>query len=224
MGGGKGGSTTSKVEIPKWLEDAAQENLARGRHVAGMGYTPYYGPDVAAQTPLQVAANQSISGAAGAFGLPGGGLSMGTEGMPTQQTFANGMQGYSSGGLYDQAVQELRMRQPGQYNAITDMFINPYTGAAPNLSFGPEVAPLPPMASNLLGFGNMNNGRGESPGRAGGMAAGGAATSAGGGYTGLRDMIDGGGPGKSGSTFSGGGRLSGIANAAGISPRGSKKK
>ena len=27
-GGGKGGSTTSEVKIPKWLEDAARSNLA----------------------------------------------------------------------------------------------------------------------------------------------------------------------------------------------------
>lgn len=36
-------------------------------------------------------------------------------------------------------------------------------------------------------------------------------------YTGLRDMLDGGGPGKSGSTFSGG-PFSGAANAMGIKP------
>lgn len=171
MSGGKGGSTTSKVEIPAWLESAAMENLARGRHVAQLGYAPYYGPDVAAMTPLQISANQGLASAAGAFGLPGGGLSMGTEGMPTQQTFAGGVQGYSSGGLYDQAVQELQMRRPGQYSAMTDMFINPYTGAAPKLSFAPEIAPLPPMASNQLGYGNMNNGRGEGAGRAGEMSS-----------------------------------------------------
>lgn len=44
-----------------------------------------------------------------------------------------------------------------------------------------------------------------------------------GGYTGLRDMVDGGGPGRSGSTFSGGGLVSGALNAAGVSPVGSSK-
>lgn len=42
----------------------------------------------------------------------------------------------------------------------------------------------------------------------------------GGGYTGARDMINGGGPGASGATFSGGGMVSTIANGAGISPFG----
>jgi hypothetical protein len=41
------------------------------------------------------------------------------------------------------------------------------------------------------------------------------------GYTSVKDMFDGGGPGASGSTFSGGGVLSAAANAAGIKPIGS---
>ena len=42
----------------------------------------------------------------------------------------------------------------------------------------------------------------------------------GGGYTGLRDMFDGGGPGRSGAAFSGGGALSRAGNAMGIAPAG----
>ena len=42
----------------------------------------------------------------------------------------------------------------------------------------------------------------------------------GGGYTGLKDMFDGGGAGRSGAAFSGGGALSRGANAAGIAPVG----
>ena len=41
-----------------------------------------------------------------------------------------------------------------------------------------------------------------------------------GGYTGFKDMFDGGGPGKSGPTFSGGGALSSAGNALGIAPAG----
>ena len=221
MSGGKGGRETTEVKIPEWLEAAAKENLARGQGVANIGYTPYYGPDVAAMTPLQIASNQGLSSAAGAFGLGGGGLSMGTEGMPTPQTFAGGVQGYSSGGLYDQALAELEARRPGQYNAITGMFVDPITGAAP-LSFGPSVQPMAPMAAAPLTYPTQGGGRDRDG--MGGMSAGaGAAASGGmGGYTGLRDMFDGGGPNKQGDTFSGGGRISGIANAAGVSPRGSR--
>ena len=42
----------------------------------------------------------------------------------------------------------------------------------------------------------------------------------GGGYTGLRDMFDGGGPGRSGAAFSGGGALSRASNAMGVAPVG----
>jgi hypothetical protein len=218
-GGGKGGRETTEVKIPEWLEAAAKENLARGQGVANIGYTPYYGPDVAAMTPLQIASNQGLSSAAGAFGLGGGGLSMGTEGMPAPQTFAGGVQGYSSGGLYDEALRELETRRPGQYNAITGMFVDPITGAAP-LSFGPSVQPMAPMAAAPLTYPTQGGGRDRDG--MGGMSSGAGTGSSGGmgGYTGLRDMFDGGGPGKPGKTFEGGGRVSGIANAAGISPRG----
>jgi hypothetical protein len=134
MSGGKGGKSTTEVKIPAWLEAAGKEALGRGQAAANIGYTPYYGPDVAAMTPMQMAAGQGISSAAGAFGLPGGGMT-GMEGMPAPQTFAGGVQGYSSGGLYDQSLAELKRRAPGQYDAIRGMFINPRTGAQP-LSFG----------------------------------------------------------------------------------------
>ena len=133
-----GGSKTTEVKIPEWLEAAARENLARGQAVANIGYTPYYGPDVAAMTPMQMAAMQGTSSAAGAFGLPGGGMT-GMEGMPKPQTFAGGVQGYSSGSLYDEAIAELQRRRPGQYDAITGMFIDPMTGAPPINTFAPPA-------------------------------------------------------------------------------------
>ena len=166
-GGGKGGKSTTEVKIPEWLEAAARSNIGRAENVAALGPMPYYGPDVAAMTPMQTAAGQGINTAAGAFGLGTTDLSMG---MPAPQTFAGGVQGYSSGGLYDQSLAELQRRAPGQYDAITGMFINPQTGAAP-LSFGssvptfmpsmptipaPAVKPNPNMG-DVGGFGNMSN-------------------------------------------------------------------
>ena len=139
-GGGKGGQSTTEVKIPEWLETAARSNIGRAEDVARIGYTPYYGPDVAAMTPMQTAAGQGINTAANAFGLGSGELSMG---MPAPQTFAGGVQGYSSGGLYDEALAELQRRAPGQYDAITGMFINPQTSAGP-LSFGSSVPTFMP--------------------------------------------------------------------------------
>lgn len=211
--GGKGGKSTTEVKIPEWLETAARGNIARAENVAGLGYTPYYGPDVAAMTPMQTAAGQGINTAAGAFGLGTTDLSMG---MPAPQTFAGGVQGYSSGGLYDQSLAELQRRAPGQYNAITGMFINPQTGAAP-LSFGSSVPTFMPSMPTIPAPAPVvdRGGSDRAP-----LAFGGGGSSAGraaGGFTSVRDMFDGGGAGRSGSTFSGG-PLSGAANRAGISP------
>ena len=144
-GGGKGGQSTTEVKIPEWLETAARGNIGRAENVAALGPMPYYGPDVAAMTPMQTAAGQGINTAAGAFGLGTTDLSMG---MPAPQTFAGGVQGYSSGGLYDQSLAELQRRAPGQYNAITGMFINPQTGAAP-LSFGSSVPTFMPSMPTI---------------------------------------------------------------------------
>ncbi len=133
-GGGKGGSQSTSVAIPAWLEQAAQSNLAKAGEISKIGYTPYYGPDVAAMTPLQTAGMQNTGAAASAFGLPFASNPM--AGMPTPQTYAGGLLGYSSGGMYDQARSELAARNPGQYAAVAAPFINPVTGAQPMTPYG----------------------------------------------------------------------------------------
>jgi hypothetical protein len=216
-GGGKGGSTTSTVEVPAFLEDAAKSNLAKADTLSRIGYTPYYGPDVAAMTPSQMAAIQGTNTAASSFGLPSVSDPMAGMGQPLSY---GGIPAYSSGGMYDQALAELQRRQPAQYEALRAPFINPVTGAQPAAPFGfggtgpgvldmgmpapsPVVAPVPAPVVRDGGGGSMSSGM--------------SAASAGGGFTGIRDMFDGGGAGRSGTTFSGG-PLSGAANRAGISP------
>ena len=49
MSGGKGGSSTTKVEIPNYLEDM-RENLREAKQVSRIGYVPKFGPQVAAFT------------------------------------------------------------------------------------------------------------------------------------------------------------------------------
>lgn len=209
-GGGKGGSSSTSVQVPAWLESAAQQNLARADRVAQLGYTPYYGPDVAAFSPMQMAAMQGTNQAASAFGLPGGDA---MAGMPAPQTFAGGVQGYSSAPLYQQSVEALRANAPGQAAAMGQMFIDPMTGAQPGSPFGSGFGTSIPAAPLTVAMLPRGGGRDNF-----GMSAPSQPTGV--GYTGFRDMFDGGGPGASGATFSGGGRMSGIANAAGISPVG----
>ena len=120
MAGGGSETQTSTIEIPQWLQEAAQSGLARGTQAAGIGYVPYRGPDVAALTPLQEAAMFNTSQASSAFGL--GPSPLPGAGMPTVQTFADGTRGYSAFPLYEQAVNDLRMRDPAQYAKLMAPF------------------------------------------------------------------------------------------------------
>ena len=145
MAGGKGGSSTTSVEVPQYIEDAAKFNLrqagALGQPgIAQIGYVPYYGADVAAFTPTQEAAFQNVAGQAGAFGLtaPAGGA---MAGMPTPQEFAGGVRGYSSAPMYEQSLGEFARRRPAQFNLIESLFINPVTG---EFEGAPVVDATPP--------------------------------------------------------------------------------
>lgn len=127
-GGGKGGGETSKTEIPDWLKQPAMRNIGRAEQLAQTGYMPYYGPDVAAFNPMQEAAMQSTADAGAAFGLAPQGMNA-MAGMPEAQTFDNGTRGYSSGGLFDQAVAELAERRPNQAAQYNSQFVDPYAPA-----------------------------------------------------------------------------------------------
>ena len=122
-GGGKGGGQTQKVEIPKWIEEPATRNLARAEAAQKIGYQPYYGPDVAAFNPTQLAAMQSNIGAAEAFGLLQPGQMTAAQGMPAPTTFAGGQMGYSSTPVFEQAVAELEARNPAQAQAYNRLFV-----------------------------------------------------------------------------------------------------
>lgn len=134
-GGGKGGSATSQVEVPAWLNDAAQGNLAKAQEMSKTGFADYRGPDVAAFTPMQMASFQNTQDAANAFGTaaPAGGP---MAGMPAPTMYANGIQGYSSAPIFDQAKAEMQRLNPAQYAAINAPFINPVTGAQPGGVYG----------------------------------------------------------------------------------------
>lgn len=140
MSGGKGGSSSTSVKIPEWLQTAAQSNLARADEIAKIGYTPYYGADVAGLTPMQQAAMANTNSAAAAFGMAAPTDPM--AGMPQPQTFAGGVQGYSSQPMYQQSIEALAANDPAQYRALTAMFTNPDTGAQPLSPFG-SAAPTP---------------------------------------------------------------------------------
>ena len=120
-GGGKGGSETTKTEVPDWIKQPAIRNLQRAEDVQRIEYMPYRGPEVAAFNATQNAAMNNNIGAAEAFGLLGAnhGLTAQT-GMPTPTDF-NGFSGYSSMPIYDQALADTKAAQPdavAQYDAL----------------------------------------------------------------------------------------------------------
>ena len=120
MSGGKGGSQSTKVEIPAFIEAAAKENLQRAQKTAGMGYLPYYGPEVAAFSPLQEQAMRTTGGAAEAFGLVDPGFNP-LAGMPRYDYYDGGLRGYGSGGLLEEALGELQTRSPTQFAAYRNL-------------------------------------------------------------------------------------------------------
>lgn len=139
-GGGKGGSQSTSVQVPAWLESAAQQNLGRADQVSQLGYTPYYGPDVAAMTPMQIAAMQGTNQAASAFGLP---TADPMAGMPQAQDYG-GMSAYSSAPMFEQSVAALRANAPGQANAMAGMFIDPITGQMASQPMAQQPAQMQP--------------------------------------------------------------------------------
>ena len=138
-----GGSSEQSVEIPKWLEDAAKANLAKANQVANIGFTPYYGPEVAAFNPMQTSSMQNTADASAAFGLSAPRDVM--AGMPQAQDFGGGIMGYSSMPIYENAMQRFADARPGQKQAIDSMFIDPFTGQGGNFgnTDGAFTSPVP---------------------------------------------------------------------------------
>lgn len=205
-----GGKKTSETKIDPKLRAAALANLDMAKKVGQIGYVPYTGDTVAGMSPGQIAAIESGNLGATAFGLP-------TMAVPTG---AN-LNPYST---YTDALAKI---PPGQRAFIESLFINPQTGAAPTKAYGAPAAsaaraaaPASQTAAQTLmdritygnggsgGGGNTSSNRAQNNRDQQNYAN---------RYTGLRDMINGGGPGASGSTFQGG-ILSSILNRPLASP------
>lgn len=121
MSGGKGGSQTSQVEIPSWIQQPSIRNMARAESLQKVGYMPYMGPDVAGLTSPQQQAMQANIDAASAFGLVDPGMSA-TDGMPQTSQFG-GVSGYSSYPMYEEAVDKFESAKPKQAAAYNNLFV-----------------------------------------------------------------------------------------------------
>ena len=150
MSGGKGGSTTSEVTVPAYIENAAKANLAKADAISQVGYTPYYGADVAAFNPMQQASFQNTADSANAFGMatPTSPTDiMGNMGAP--QTYANGVTGYSSAPMFQDAVDTLGYFRPNQKALLDSFFVNPYTGFDPSGAY--SASPASGVAMEMQG-------------------------------------------------------------------------
>jgi hypothetical protein len=161
MAGGKGGSTSSSVTVPQYIEDAARRNLDRADKISKIGVMPYYGADVSALTPMQEAAAQNIADTASAFGTAGGNMSQQDirGGMPEPTTFAGGVRGYSSAPMYEQSLEALAAARPGQKEYIDSFFIDPYTGRAG--SNAQSMVDYAPVSGDLGGINRGQTGGGD---------------------------------------------------------------
>lgn len=143
-----GGSKTQKSEVPGFVTEGGNFGVDRAMDLAQMGYMPYFGPDVAALSPMQYSGMQNTNSAAQAFGMAApamgggqpaqaaqaGGQAGGPAaidpltGLPSMAGNYGGMQAYSSGDLYQGAIDQLAQRRPGQFAAYENMFIDPQAG------------------------------------------------------------------------------------------------
>ena len=143
MSGGKGGSQSTQVTIPPFIEAAAKENLRRAQKTAGMGYLPYYGPEVAALSPMQKQAMSATGGAAQAFGLAGPEFDP-LAGIPRADFYDGGLRGYGSSGLFEESLGELATRSPTQFAAYGNLpTLTPPTPGAPPAPVDPGYFPAP---------------------------------------------------------------------------------
>ena len=157
-GGGKGGGkkTTTETTVPEWVRAPADRNLQRAEALQQIEYMPYYGAEVAAFNPNQEMAFQNNANAGAAFGLLAPTDAM--AGMPTATTFANGMKGYNSMPLYDQAMTELKANYGDTVDAYDSLFGNAVpANAAPQMSGGGGGGNV------SFNMGGGNNNRGDAP-------------------------------------------------------------
>lgn len=107
------GKQTTTASIPGYQKNLAKAAGRRAQDVMNMPYAPYYGPDVAAFAPQEMAAMRGANDLAAAFGMRTAPVSM-----PAPQNYG-GFSAYSSGGMYDAALEELRQRDPELFAMLT---------------------------------------------------------------------------------------------------------
>lgn len=162
MSGGKGGRSqtasnqtgTSEAinKVPPFSEALGINNLLKADAISGMGPIRNYGPTVAAFNPTQTASFQNTANTANAFGMGAPTDIMAS--MPEATDFGGGVMGYSAAPVVDNMMAELEAKAPGQFDAMTGMYMDPVTGEQP--TSGPFAPISPGILENILDeYGNL---------------------------------------------------------------------
>jgi len=123
-GGGKGGKSESKTEIDPQLQAASLDALDYAATAARLPFTPNRGAQIAAPTSQMQNSMQGANTASSAFGLATAPMSA-----PQTVTTPNGIESYTSGGVYDQA--KAASYTPEMQDSIDSLFVDPQTGLIP---------------------------------------------------------------------------------------------
>ncbi len=134
-----GGSQREEVIMPEFAETSMQQGLGMARDLAPLQdtYTPLYGPQVAALSPMEQAGIQGTDMMAGAFGMPTAG---GQSYLPQAQTFEGGIQGYSARPMVEGMIDQFKTERPGQAEYRESFGLDPVTGEVG--SRAPENQPV----------------------------------------------------------------------------------
>mgnify|MGYP000353780774 CR=1 FL=1 len=96
MSGGKGGSQSSQVQIPAYMEDALKQQIARAQAVQSMPYAPIMGPTMAGFTGGQRAGLESQAALAQRMGIISPEYDVASGYMPGAMDVGNGLTAYAS--------------------------------------------------------------------------------------------------------------------------------
>lgn len=145
------GRSDQRRSIDPILEERGDRMAALAQLAAALGYQPNRGVTIAGFTPMQQAAFQNVSNAAGAFGMARPANPM--AGMPQTQ-MQGGIAGYSSAPHFDAMVGAL---PPGYREALQSLFLDPQTGQGPRWATE-QLNPDNPFASMTFTNRNVENG------------------------------------------------------------------
>lgn len=144
-----GGSTsqTTEQEIPAYLDQAAQDLIARYTTAAQLGYMANPNAGVAAFTPMQVSAMNANNMGMQAYGL--GGVADPMAGMPQAVDMGGGVMGYRSDPIHQQSRTAFAQQNPGTAGAYDTLFFDPY---APPSATSPKPKTKPPSSGGARGL------------------------------------------------------------------------